>query len=91
MSVLVFLLSLPLAVWSLAALFALIDDNETPRAVVRVATRCLAVLAFIYVVGPDGRMPVLWAYLAVIGLHLGAFGLTRSLIIQRGFNLKRID
>ena len=32
MSVLVFVLSLPLAVWSLAALFALIDDNDRGRA-----------------------------------------------------------
>lgn len=91
MSVLAYLLSLPLAVWALASLYCLIDDPDTTAAVVRISTRCLAVLVFIYLVGPHGRMPVLWAFGTVIMLHLSVFGLTRWLIIHRGFNAKRID
>jgi predicted permease len=90
-SVLVYLMSLPLAVWALAALFSLIDDNDAAAAVVRISTRCLAVLAFMFLVGPYGRAPVLWAFLTVIVLHLSFFGLSRWLIIHHGFNVKRID
>ncbi len=91
MSVLVFLASLPLAVWALAAPFSLIDDTDTTAAVVRISTRCLAVVAFIYLVGPHGRAPILWGFLTVIVLHLTLFGVSRWLIIHRGFNVKRID
>lgn len=91
MSVLVYLLSLPLAVWALASLFALIDQPDTPTAIVRIGVRCLLVLAFVYLVGPPGRAPVLWGFLTVMVLHLGLFGLSRWLIVHRGFNVKRID
>ncbi|MDH3641782.1 MAG: hypothetical protein OES38_06780 [Gammaproteobacteria bacterium] len=91
MSLLVFLFSLPLAVWSLASLFSLIDDPDRTSAIVRISSRALAVLAFVYLVGPDGRAPVFWAFLTVIALHLGLFGMSRWLIIRRGFNMKRID
>ena len=91
MSVLVFLASLPLAVWALASIFSLIDDNDTASALVRISTRCLAVLAFVYLVGPPGRSPVLWGFLTVIVLHLSVFGISRWLILHRGLNVKRID
>ena len=88
---LIFASSLPLAVWSLAALFSLIDDTDTTAAVVRISTRCLAVVAFIYLVGPYGLAPVFWAFLTVIVLHLTLFSVSRWLINHRGFNVNRID
>ena len=91
MSVLVYLASLPLAVWALAALFFLIDDNDTTRAIVAISVRCLAVLAFVYLVGPHGRAPVLWAFLTIIVLHVTLFGASRWLIMRGGFSMKRID
>ena len=91
MSVLVYLLSLPLAVWALAGLFALIDEPDTTAGIVRISTRALAVLTFVYLAGPDGRAPVLWGFFTVIALHLIAFGASRWLINSRGFNVKRID
>ncbi|MCZ6708828.1 MAG: hypothetical protein O7B25_00530 [Gammaproteobacteria bacterium] len=90
-SLLVFTASLPLAVWALAALFSLIDDSDATAAIVRISTRCLAVVAFIYLVGPYGVGPVLWAFLTVIILHLTFFSVSRWLINHRGFNLTRID
>lgn len=91
MSVLVYLLSLPLAVWALAGLYCLIDDVDTTAGVARISLRCLAVLTFIYVVGPQGREPLLWAFVTVIVLHLGAFTVSRWLITRRGFNIRQID
>ena len=91
MSVGVFLLSLPLAVWALASIFALIDDPDKTIGVLRISTRCLAMLAFVYLVGPHARAAVGWGVGTVIVLHLGLFGLSRWLILHRGFNAKRID
>jgi hypothetical protein len=91
MSVIVYLLSLPLAVWSLAALFSLIDDSDTTASILRISTRCLAVLTFIYLVGPEGRAPVVWGFATVIVLHLGMFATSRWLILRGGFNIRQID
>jgi hypothetical protein len=88
---LMFLASLPLAVWSLAALFSLIDDTDLTAAVVRISTRALAVVAFIYLFGSYGLAPVFWAFLTVIILHLTFFHVSRWLISHRGFNVDRID
>ena len=91
MSALIFLLALPLGVWALASLFALVDEPDTSAAIVRISVRALVVLVFIYLVGPNGRAPVLWAFVTVIILHLSLFGLSRWLVIKRGFNAERID
>jgi hypothetical protein len=91
MSVLVFVLSLPLAVWALASIYSLIDQPDTTAAIVRISSRCLVVLGFVYLAGPQGRAPVLWGFLTVTVLHFVLFGLSRWLIINRGLNAKRID
>ena len=52
MSLMIFAASLPLAVWALAALFSLIDDTDTTAAIIRISTRGLAVVVFIYLAGP---------------------------------------
>ncbi len=91
MSVMIYLLSLPLAVWSLASLYFLIDDADAAAGIVRISIRCLVVLTFVYLVGPQGREPVLWGFLTVIVLHLGAFAAGRWLILRGGFNVERID
>jgi hypothetical protein len=70
---LVFLLGLPLAVYTLAGLFALIDFADRARALLlitlRVAINVLLLLAF----GGHCWPWLVAAYTAVLILHLGAF------------------
>jgi len=80
MSLLVFVLCLPVAVWLLAAWYGLLDNPELSRALVAIAWRMGLVLAGIYLLGHAARAPALAALIAVLTLHVGWFVSTRWMI-----------
>ena len=90
MSVLAFLLGSPLAVWSLAALFALIDGPELATAIRIICVRVVAILVFVALFGSSGHAPLLWAFVLVASLHLLVSVVGRWLIAKRSFNTKSL-
>ena len=88
MSTVVFLLALPLAVWSLAALFALIDGPDLASAIRSICVRTVAILLFVGLFGSMSHGPLVWAFGLVATLHLLTSAAGRWLISSRGFNSK---
>ena len=80
--VLVFLASLPVAIWVLAAIYSLIDDTDVARAITRISLRFLSVLALVYLAGSESRTAVGYAFATVIVLHLAYFWIVRWLIAR---------
>jgi len=90
MSVLAFLIGLPLAVWTLAALFALIDGPDLASAIRTICVRMVALLVFVALFGSNGHAPLLWAFGFVGGLHLAVSVVGRWLVASREFNSKSV-
>lgn len=86
----VFLLSLPVAIWILAAIYSLIDDTDIARSITRISLRSLAVLGLVYLAGSEARNAVAYAFATVIVLHLGYFWIIRWLI-GRGWLITESD
>lgn len=84
MSVLVFVLALPLAVWCLAALYAIVDGPELATAIRGLCLRIAAILAFVGLFGATAHAPLLWAFVVVGLLHLSASVILRWLIVHKG-------
>jgi hypothetical protein len=87
-SVLAFLLGLPLAVWSLAAVYLIIDGPELAGAIRTICLRIAAIIIFIALFGSVSHAPLLWAFALVAIAHLTTSWLARWLIGKRGFNSK---
>jgi hypothetical protein len=88
MSAVAFLLALPLAVWSLAALYTLIDGPDLASAIRTICVRTVAILIFVGLFGSAGHGPLVWAFGLVAALHLLTSVAGRWLIASRGFNSK---
>ncbi len=79
MVIAVYLVSLPLAVALLAALFAVRDGINASWAMVRAATYTLVLLCMVWVGGNEILPWIGYAFATVITLHLAAFYLGRWL------------
>ncbi len=77
MSVLTFLIGLPLAVYTLAGLFALVDLADTSRALVTITSRLALTLLVLLLLGAQHWPWLLAAFACVALLHLGAFAAVR--------------
>jgi len=73
MTVLVFLLGLPLAVYTLAGCYALVDYSDKSRALVTLTIRVVLNLALLLFAGADCWPALLAAYAVVLMLHTAAF------------------
>lgn len=80
--VFIFLASLPVAIWVLAAFYSLIDNTDVARSITRISLRFLMVLALVYLAGSEARSAVGYAFATVIVLHLGYFWIIRWLIAR---------
>ncbi|GEM_PF-4409012 len=83
MSVAAFLIALPLAVWSMAALYALIDSAERAAALRALCVRVITLMLFVAAFGPVGHLPLLWAFGVVTVLHLSASLASRWFLSRR--------
>ena len=87
-TLLTYLLGLPLAVYTLAGAFALIDLSDKSRALALLTSRLLATLVLLLLVGVQHWVALLAAFLTVALLHLGSFafvrlGVRRSQLISK--------
>ena len=80
--VLIFVLSLPVAIWILAAVYSLIDDTDIAQAITKISLRFLAVLALVYLAGGNSAGAIGYAFATVIVLHLAYFWIIRWLIAR---------
>lgn len=83
MSVLLYLALLPLSVWVLAGVFALLDGGSAYTATKRLAWRAVPVLLIAWLLGSTAAWPLLLALLTVLILHVGALGGLRT-ALRRG-------
>lgn len=90
MNVSAFLLALPLAVWSLAALFAVIDGPDLAGAIRSICLRIAAILAYVAIFGSAGHSPLLWAFAVVGALHVST-SLVGRWLIARGTLITKSD
>lgn len=67
------LIGLPLAVYTLAAMFALIDLEDKSRALLMLTVRILLNVLLLLITGPGVWNWLLTAYLVVITLHAAAY------------------
>lgn len=88
MSVLAFLLALPLAVWSLAALYSLIDGPDLATAIRTICVRIAAIVVYVALFGSHGHASLVWAFGLVAALHVATSVVGRWLVANRGFNSK---
>ena len=79
-SVLAFLLSLPLAVYSFAGLFLLIDLPDKFRALVLLTVRLFAVALFVYLFPASSRIWIVLGFVVVAVLQFGTGALLRYAI-----------
>jgi len=77
MPIVTLLLGLPLAVYTLAGVFALVDFQDRPRALLLLTKRVLLNLLLLLAVGVGNWPWLAGAYAVVAALHLGAFVATR--------------
>jgi len=85
-NILALVFALPLAVWCLAALYALIDGPDLGLAIRRICLRIVAVLVFVVLFGNAAHTSLIWAFGLVVTLHLLASVLGRWLVARGGFN-----
>lgn len=88
---LIFLLSLPLAVYVLAGFFGLVDLVDQFRAVVRITLRLLILTAFVLITPAASRIWIVTAFLVVASLHAGAQLLLRHAIRSGRWMTQRVD
>jgi hypothetical protein len=91
MSLLVFLLGLPLAVYTLAGFFALIDFSDKSRALVILSARLLINLCLLLLFGAHHWPWLLTAYAVVVVLHLGCFFAVRRAVSSGRWVSERLD
>ena len=91
MNLLVFLISLPLAVWIIASWFDLLDSPDKSLAMKRIAWRTGLLLFGVYCSGYEARTTVFAAFAVVAVLHLGWFLLSRVLMRAGRINARVVD
>ncbi len=91
MSVVVFLLALPLAVYVSAGLFAFVDLDDTARALQRASVRGLVTVLYLLLVGIEHLGSVMAAFALVALLHVARFTVLRWLIRRGTFIVDRLD
>ncbi|MFU8818040.1 MAG: hypothetical protein ACNA7W_22045 [Pseudomonadales bacterium] len=84
MTVLIYLLLLPLFVWLLGSVLNLLDHEDRAATLRRIVWRSLPLLAFAVLLGSRVAAPMAAALVTVALLHVGWFLGTR-LIIRRGW------
>lgn len=91
MSLLIFLLGLPLAVYTLAGCFTLIDFSDKSRALVIISARLLLNLCLLLLLGAQLWPWLLGAYAVVVLLYLGCFLTVRRAISSGRWIAEQID
>lgn len=86
----VFLVSLPLAVYTWAGCFLLIDLEDRIRAVRILCGRLLVVMLLVFITPAPGRIWIGAAFLVVAVLHLGTYLIVR-MSVQGRWRVDRID
>jgi hypothetical protein len=89
-AVLVFLVSLPLAVYTWAGCFLLIDLDDRIRAVRMLCARLLIVMALVFITPAPDRIWIGVAFLVVAILHVATYVLVR-MSVQGRWPVDRID
>jgi predicted tellurium resistance membrane protein TerC len=90
-SILVFVVSLPIAVYTLAGLFLLVDLMDRVRAVVQITLRLLLLTGFVLITPVSSRIWIAVAFALVAGLHAAAQLLLRYAIRSGRWPTQRID
>ncbi len=72
------LVGLPLSVWLLAALFAIVDEPEPVAALVRVSMGACGVLLVLLLTDVGLAIPLLVSFVLVLVLHVAGFYLVRE-------------
>lgn len=84
MTVLLFLISLPLAVITLSSLLSVWDNRFSSSSVVRLIARLAVVCAFLWLVPPDQRTVFVAACATVLALH-GVSYIGVRVLLRLGF------
>jgi len=90
-SLLVFALSLPLAVYTYAGCFGLIDQPNRLRAVVQLTVRLIIVAALLVLTPAESRLWIGVGFLLVAMLHIGAQLIMRYAINSGRWMTDRIE
>ena len=91
MMALVYLFSLPLAVWVIAGCFAFLDFSSASEALIRTATRLLVLVALLALLDPVQHRAVAAAFATVVFLHGVMFAATRWAISSGRWIIRRIE
>ena len=91
MTAFAYLLAIPLAIWTLAAVYGLIDRQESAVALRALCVRILAIGGYVLVFGPAGQLPLLVAFAVVGSAHLATAKLGRWLMLSRKFYTDTVD
>ena len=91
MTVIYFLLCLPLAVWILSAWAQLLDGSDKDPVLKRIAIRTGLLAAAVILLGSSAATAVLAAFGLVIALHLAWFFVIRWLMAINRFNAHDLD
>ena len=86
-----YLIALPLAVYALAGLFLLIDQDEPVRSLLRLTWRLTLVAVLVMVVPAADRIWVGAAFATVIVLHAGFQVLLRHVVRSERWLIEPID
>jgi hypothetical protein len=89
--VIAFLVALPLAVYTLAGLFLLVDQDDPVRSLLRLTLRLLLVALLLALVPGSDRIWVGAAFLTVVVLHAGFQLLARRAVGGDRWTTERID
>ncbi len=91
MGLVLFLVSLPMAVWLIAGVFGLIDQEDKVAALLRLSWRVLLAASIVIVAGHENSFWVAAAFVLVIVLHTAIYGLGRWLITTGRWITQRIE
>ena len=91
MSVVYFVVCLPIAVWVLAPWVQLLDDAPAESILRRIIVRTGVVALGIILFGTSAAAGFLSAVVMVLALHLGWFYLARWLMARDRFNARNLD
>lgn len=83
-SVLIYLLLLPLSVWLLGSILGLVDNDDRAAGLRRIAWRTLPLVGLALIMGSSAARPILAAMTTVMVLHTAWFFGTR-LTLKRGW------
>ena len=91
MTLLAYLVALPLAIWTLAAVYGLIDRQELALALRALCVRMIVIGGYVLLFGPAGQLPLLVGFIVVAGVHLATAKLARWLLVSRKLYTEAVD